>query len=220
MSTLTVGVVNKETYNLASPVGIVSTARANITGNVSADRVITTIKEYQFIERIPLEGVAMANTSNIAGYSQLRIIIESALPVINESDLWFQISNDGGTVYANSNNLSAMYSYMANITVETSATGDSGTGHRLTRWGISNLANSGGLSGIMDFLSNEPNIDNRFQTILHYRSGETGAGGPWNYMHRGYGRFNRVAPATNYRFKMTLNGSFANGTIIVEGIPK
>lgn len=220
MSTLTVGVVNKETYNLASPVGIVSTAQANITGNVSADRVITTIKEYQFIERIPLEGVAMANTSNISDYSQLRIIIESALPANNESDLWFQISNDGGTVYANSNNMSALYNYLAGVVLETSTTGDSGTGHRLSRWGISNLANSGGISGIMDVLSNEANVDNRYQTILHYRSGETGASGPWNYMHRATIRVNREAPATNYRFKLTHNDVFANGTLIIEGVPK
>lgn len=220
MSTLVVDRFDVEVLNVATLLTDTVTANSVVSsGNVTAARVITTIPEYQFIERIPLAGMAMANTSNIAGYSQVRIIIENVQGANDTSDLWLQFSNDGGTVYANANNYSSHYTYLEGVLGFNGVTGDSGTGHRLTRWGISNLANSGGVSGIMDILSNKPGLDNRYQSIIHYRSGETGVDGPWNYAQRGMGRVNRVSKITNLRFKMTRNDIIANGTLTIEGLP-
>lgn len=224
MSRLIVTTVNAETYNTARPqravtansvvAGVIQTS-----GNVNSPRIITSGSGgYQFIERIPLENMEMANTSNISGYSSINIIIESLLPANTSTTgpkAWLQVSCDGGTVYANSNTFH-VFTLVANNFVGDSVS-QSDHPERLTTFGIANLSNSGGCSGIVTFAGNKAGVTTRYDSLLDYRSGETDQ--VWNYQERGFGKILLPSKITNYRIRLTEGSLIANGTLTIEGIP-
>lgn len=226
MSTLQVGLIDSPTFNLTDPVGAITADAATVTGNVSGNRVITTGPSgYQFIERIPLANVQMANTSNISGYSTLRWTIEGLLPANTNTSggpkPWLQVSTDGGTLYANANSY-AFHTSDSNansVTVSSSTYNDTNGTYVLTQWGLDNIAFTGGGSGWMYFFGNKAGVTTRILSTFNSRSGENNNGSPWNYQDRGMGRILQPNKITNYRLRLTEGSLIANGTITIEGIP-
>lgn len=226
MSTLQVGQIDSPTFNLTDPVGVITADSMNVAGNVSGDRIIRTgSSAFQFIERIPLEGVQMANTVNISGYSTLRWTIEGLLPANTNTTggpkPWLQVSTDGGTVYANANSYGFHTSDSnANSAVVDSSTYDDTNGaYVLTYWGLDNVTSTGGGSGWMYLFGNKAGVTTRIISVFDYRSGQNTNGSPWTYQDRGLGRILFPDKITNYRLRLTEGSLIANGTITIEGIP-
>lgn len=230
MSELRVNTLDVETLNVGNIIMetlTANTVNANsvtVSGNVSADRyIVTGPSGFQFIERMTLTNVEMANTSNISGYSSLRWSIEGLIPANTSTSgprPMIQVSTDG-TNYANVNN------YLSHVSSSNGASLGGGSSSRddsngtfvLSRFGVSNLSNSGGGSGTVYLWGNKPGVTTRLQSVFDYRSGEIDSGSPWNYQDRGYGRILLPDKITNYRIRFTEGSAIANGVIIVEGIP-
>ena len=220
---LDVGVLNVATL-LADTV---NAASITASGNVTAGRVIVTgPSSYQFIERIPLAGVQMANTVNISGYSSLKWTIEGLIPANTNTSggpkPWLQVSTDGGNLYANVNNF-AFHTTSANANnvsdIGSNSHDDQLGRYILTYWGLDNVASTGGGSGIMYIHGNKAGVITRIQSNFDYRSGENDNGSPWNYQDRGFGRILQPNKITNYRLRLTEGSLISNGTITIEGIP-
>lgn len=227
MSELQVNTLDVETLNVGTLLAETVTANTvTSSGNVTAARVITTgPSSFQFIERIAMANVQMMNTSNIIGYSTLRWTIEGLLPANTNTTggpkPWLQISTDGGTLYANANSF-GFHTSSANAnssTVNSNSHDDSLGAYVLTFWGLTNVASSGGGSGIMYMFGNKANETIRIQSNFDYRSGENDNGSPWNYQDRGMGRILQPNRPTNYRLRLTEGSLIVKGNVIIEGIP-